>query len=268
MEPSLSSTSLTKRSLLPTKALANSASGRTKFFITAPFITVGSRPRSERIQPIMPVVVDLPDVPPTATETGAEFTSSANSSGRFSIFAPSRLAETMSGTVSYVRTVSPDCRAIAVDTQASVLFGPPDGHRELRGLGMSVIPANLDYRVLDDLHWVSASLAYAATRRLHRQHALFMGPTSGAAFQVANWHATNNPDSMTVVMMPDEGYRYLDTVYDDEWLQANGHGAPADPADPVATTDSTRPPVPWSSFRWDRRSHAEVVSGHEPAATR
>jgi cysteine synthase A len=172
----------------------------------------------------------------------------------------------MSGTVSCVRSVSPDCRAIAVDTQASVLFGPPDGHRELRGLGMSVVPANLDYRVLDDVHWVSASLAYAATRRLHRQHALFMGPTSGAAFQVANWHATNNPDSMTVVMMPDEGYRYLDTVYDDEWLQANGHGAPADPAHPVATTDSTRPPVPPEAAPRDRRSHAEVVSGQEPAA--
>jgi cysteine synthase len=167
----------------------------------------------------------------------------------------------MSGTVTFVRTVLPDCRAIAVDTQSSVLFGPPDGHRELRGLGMSVIPANLDYRVIDDVHWTSASLAYAATRRLHRRHALFMGPTSGAAYQVADWHARSNPDAMTVVMLPDEGYRYLDTVYDDEWLHANGHGAPADPAEPVPTTDPTRPPDPWGAFRWDRRSHADVLAG-------
>jgi cysteine synthase A len=174
----------------------------------------------------------------------------------------------MTGTVTYVRTVLPECRAVAVDTQSSVLFGPPDGHRELRGLGMSVLPANLDHRIVDDVHWVSASLAYAATRRLHRRHALFMGPTSGAAFQVANWYATANPEALTVVMLPDEGYRYQDTVYDDDWLRASGFGAPPDPAGPVPTTDPTRPPVPWSSFRWGRRGHAAVLAGPASAVAR
>ena len=42
----------------------------TKFFITAPFITVGSRPARCRIQAIMPVVVDLPLVPATPTRDG------------------------------------------------------------------------------------------------------------------------------------------------------------------------------------------------------
>ena len=41
--------------------------GVTKFFITAPFITVGWRWQAWRIQPIIPVTVDLPLVPPTAT---------------------------------------------------------------------------------------------------------------------------------------------------------------------------------------------------------
>src|SRR4029078_6198850 len=41
MSPSLSSPSLTNNSGSPTKALANGALGVTKFFITAPFITVG-----------------------------------------------------------------------------------------------------------------------------------------------------------------------------------------------------------------------------------
>ena len=68
MEPSLSSTSLTKSSPLPSRALAKRASAVTKFFITAPFITVGCRPARCRIQPIMPVVVDLPLVPATPME--------------------------------------------------------------------------------------------------------------------------------------------------------------------------------------------------------
>src|SRR6476661_2175094 len=67
MEPSLSSTSLTNSSGSPTRALANGAEGVTKFFMTAPFITVGWRWQAWRIHPIIPVTVDLPLVPPTAT---------------------------------------------------------------------------------------------------------------------------------------------------------------------------------------------------------
>lgn len=166
----------------------------------------------------------------------------------------------MTGTLTYVRSVLPDCRGIAVDTHGSVLFGPPDAHRELRGLGMSVVPANLDHHVVDDVHWVSASLAYAATRRLHRHHALFMGPTSGAAFQVASWYARTNPDALTVVMLPDEGYRYQDTVYDDEWLHANGHATPPEVSEPVVTVDPTHPEPGWASYGWDRRGRDDVLA--------
>jgi hypothetical protein len=48
-----------------TNALAKGVSGMMKFFITAPFMTVGSRPALWRIQPIIPVVVDFPLVPAT-----------------------------------------------------------------------------------------------------------------------------------------------------------------------------------------------------------
>src|SRR3712207_7831314 len=54
---------------------ANGVSGVTKFFITAPFITVGSSPACCRIHPIMPVVVDFPLVPPTAMAVPAALNS-------------------------------------------------------------------------------------------------------------------------------------------------------------------------------------------------
>ncbi len=68
--------------LRPTRAEAKGASGETKFVITAPFITVGSRPVAFRIQPIMPVVVDLPLVPATPMLEGAALNSSASSAPR------------------------------------------------------------------------------------------------------------------------------------------------------------------------------------------
>jgi cysteine synthase len=166
----------------------------------------------------------------------------------------------MSGTTSYLRSVLPECSAIGVDTQSSILFGHPDGKRELRGLGMSIMPPNLEHRTFDDVHWIDATTAYAATRELHRRHALFMGPTSGAAYLAGRWWAERNPDALTVVMMPDEGYRYLDTVYDDAWLDANGHLVGAPPAEPVVVDDPTVPVAPWSAYNWRRRSFDEVLN--------
>ncbi|HEV8561211.1 MAG TPA: cysteine synthase family protein [Actinophytocola sp.] len=165
----------------------------------------------------------------------------------------------MCGTLTYVRSVLPECRAMGVDTQHSVLFGHPDGPRELRGLGMSLMPDNLDHTVFDDVHWCSAPAAYAATRQLHRRHALFMGPTSGAAYLVARWWSGRHPDALTVVILPDEGHRYLDTVYDDGWLSARGHLSTDLPAEPVPVSVPHEPAGPWTTYAWARRSHADVL---------
>jgi cysteine synthase A len=166
----------------------------------------------------------------------------------------------MCGTVGYLRTVLPECRAIGVDSYSSVLFGHPDGPRELRGLGMSLMPANVDHRVFDAVHWTTAPVAYAATRQLHRRHALFMGPSSGAAYLAARSWARANPSALTVVMLPDEGYRYQDTVYNDEWLLARGYLDAQPPAEPILVDDPTRPTGSWSTYGWARRSYSEVMA--------
>ena len=100
IEPSLSSTSETNTLPPPTRALANGASGLAKFFITAPFMIVGSRPAASMIQPVIPVTVLLPLVPPTAIRTGAALNSLASSCARDRRGQPSSFARTISGTLS------------------------------------------------------------------------------------------------------------------------------------------------------------------------
>jgi cysteine synthase A len=164
------------------------------------------------------------------------------------------------GITAGLRASSGDCQAIAVDTYGSVLFGHTEGPRELRGLGMSILPANLDHRLVDSVHWCTATAAYAATRQLHRQHALFMGPTSGAAYLVARWWAAAHPDALTVAIFPDEGHRYVDTVYDDQWLAERGHlGVPL-PAEPVIVADPAVPAGEWAAYPWARRSFHDVIA--------
>ena len=167
----------------------------------------------------------------------------------------------MCGTVTALRDlVGRDVTAVAVDTPGSVLFGQSDAPRRIRGLGNSLMPANLDHTVIDEVHWVSDREGFAATRALHRRHALYMGPTSGAAWLVAQWKARLEPDARVVVLLPDEGHRYQNTVYDDTWLRRQGLRLRRIPSRPVEVDTPEDGRTEWSWLRWNRRPLDAVVA--------
>ncbi|MER9726606.1 MULTISPECIES: cysteine synthase family protein [unclassified Mesorhizobium] len=168
------------------------------------------------------------------------------------------------GTIERLRQKAPGARLIGVDTFNSVIFGQPDGERKLRGLGNSLVPKNVKHELYDEVHFTSASLAFAATRALHERHGIFAGPTSGASYVVGRWRARQFPNETVVVICPDEGHRYLETVYDDEWLKQNGCfdqgvllDAPASEEHP-----STALP-PWNRYCWSRKSREAVLNALE-----
>ena len=159
------------------------------------------------------------------------------------------------GTGGFMREAFPDLTIIAVDTHHSVLFGHKQGPRLLRGLGNSILPRNLQHEIIDEVHWVGALPAFAAARKLYRESALFMGPTSGAAALVAKWYARNNPGAVTTVILPDEGYRYQDTVFNDDLLASFEEWPIAETLDPV-TLSKVEPAgeTVWTRMAWGRRS--------------
>lgn len=166
----------------------------------------------------------------------------------------------MCGTGRVLRREMPDLFTIGVDTHGSVLFGQTDSPRLLRGLGNSVMPRNVDHQIFDEVHWVSAAEGFRATRLLHQRHALFMGPTSGAAYLVARWWAEQHPDATVVALMPDSGHRYQDTVYHDEWLRTSGAWLTQLPEQPVQVEHPAEAPDRWSSLCWSRRTIEEVLT--------
>lgn len=157
------------------------------------------------------------------------------------------------GTGTFLRQLYPHLKIAAVDTHRSVLFGQPAGKRMLRGLGNSVIPANVRHHLIDEVHWVGAFVAYQSAHRLLREFGLFMGPTSGAAATVANWIARTDPGAVIGVIMPDEGFRYSDTVYNEQWLSALPdwiHEAVVEPK--TLSAIEPRAEWEWTRYRWGR----------------
>ena len=163
------------------------------------------------------------------------------------------------GTGTYLRLLFPQLKVVGVDTHGSVIFGQPDQKRTLRGLGNSLMPPNVNHSVFDEIHWVDAASGLSATRALHRQHALYMGPTSGAAYLVARWWAKRNPDATVVVVLPDEGYRYQDTVYDDQWMYEQNLWLPDLPEAPVFVKHPLEAGTEWSYIDWNRHTYEQMM---------
>ncbi|WP_346012300.1 cysteine synthase family protein [Streptomyces sp. SID3343] len=170
----------------------------------------------------------------------------------------------MCGTADGLRRYDPATRAVAVDTHDSVLFGLPDGPRTLRGLGNSLMPANVEHSTFDDVHWLGAAEAFEATARLHREHALFMGPTSGAAYLVARWEARRRPDRTVLALFADEGHRYQSTSGDPAWLRARGLHLPVLPTEPHTVDEPGRVGGHWDHMVWGRRPAPDPAPSPAP----
>jgi S-sulfo-L-cysteine synthase (3-phospho-L-serine-dependent) len=141
-------------------------------------------------------------------------------------------------------------RVVAVDAVGSAIFGQPDEPRRLQsGLGNSLLPANVDRNLIDEVHWLSDAEAFNATLELAGHEGVFAGPSSGSTYWVARWVARRtSPTARVVAIFPDRGDRYHATVYDPCWRREHG----IEPCAPPPEPDAVAPGTPVS--RWSRSS--------------
>lgn len=151
------------------------------------------------------------------------------------------------GTARALRRTNPALRVVAVDAVGSAIFGQPDVPKRLQsGLGNSLVPANVDFSVIDEVHWLSDREAFAATLELASHEKVFAGNSSGSAYQVARWLGSRlDPDVSVVVIFPDRGDRYVDTIYSAAYRAAHGLTDLRPPLapEPIQLTDTA---VTWS----------------------
>ena len=168
------------------------------------------------------------------------------------------------GLAAALRTARRSTRVIGVDTHGSTIFGHRNAPRLLRGLGSSIHPGNVDYSAYDEVHWVTAGEAFRGTHALYRDHALFMGPTSGASYLAGGWWAHRHPGDKVLLILPDEGHRYQKTVYSSEWLSSQGIDMTQRRGEPALVTHPLDAPPRWSRLLWGRRGYEEVTGQEKP----
>jgi N-(2-amino-2-carboxyethyl)-L-glutamate synthase len=127
---------------------------------------------------------------------------------------------TLMGCARYLRQWHRRVWIVAVDSVGSVTFGRPAGRRMIPGLGTSVRPPLLDESLVDEVIHVPESEAIRACHRLARHGFLFGGSTGTVVSAATAWlDEYGSPDLTAVAIAPDLGERYLDTVYQANWLR-------------------------------------------------
>ncbi len=135
------------------------------------------------------------------------------------LFCAASTCGTLRGCVEYVRREGLPTKVCAVDAVGSVIFGSRKAKRLIPGHGAALVPPLFDGGLADRVVHVTDRDCVVGCRRLVKTEGILAGGSSGAVLMALRQVAGQIPDGANcVVIFPDRGERYLDTIYSDEWV--------------------------------------------------
>ena len=135
------------------------------------------------------------------------------------LFCATSTCGTLRGCVEYIREKNLRTKVFAVDAIGSVIFGGQVAKRLIPGHGASVRPQLYEPELAECIH-VSDRECVIGCHRLAQQEAILAGGSSGAALMAVELVKEEiRPESNCVVILPDRGERYLDTIYSSSWVE-------------------------------------------------
>lgn len=119
---------------------------------------------------------------------------------------------TVMGTGRRLKIFNPDIQVIGVQPDS-----PFHGIEGLKYIETSIKPGIFDENRLDRTMFIGTDIAYQRARELSRLEGIFVGQSSGAAFEAAIQIAREIEEGVIVFICPDGGEKYLTTaLYDYE----------------------------------------------------
>jgi cysteine synthase A len=141
------------------------------------------------------------------------------------VFCATSTCGTVRGCGEYVRDhrdQGMSTRVVAVDAKGSLIFSDQRAKRMFPGMGAGLRPPLCDMRFIDETILISDLECVAGCRRLVRREGILTGASSGGLIAAVGHFRDKIPaGSNAVVILPDRGERYLDTVYSDDWVREN-----------------------------------------------
>ena len=134
---------------------------------------------------------------------------------------------TITGTGMYLKAMNPEVMVIGVDPEGSIYTAETDDDVKsylIEGVGEDFWPVTFDPAVVDGYQTVNDPDAFRMARLVARKEGLLIGGSGGMALVGAMRVATDHPDKLTVVLLPDSGRNYLSKIFNDDWIEAQGLG--------------------------------------------
>jgi cystathionine beta-synthase len=139
---------------------------------------------------------------------------------------------TLCGSGRYLREQNPDLKLIAVDAFGSVLkkyhetgvYDPNEVYPyRIEGTGKNIIPANMDFDMIDRFVKVTDKESALRAREIARQEGMLVGYSSGAALQCLEQIKSELTEQDVVVLLfSDHGCKYVSKIFNDNWMQEQG----------------------------------------------
>lgn len=131
----------------------------------------------------------------------------------------------LSGTARALRDLGRGVYVIGVEPVGSIIFGGVGAPYYQSGTGTPEgveIARNVSFDVIDEGVNVGDAEAFTTARFLARERGILIGGAAGGVVYAALEAIELRRTDVTVALVGDGGEKYLDTVFDDEWLIARG----------------------------------------------
>lgn len=139
---------------------------------------------------------------------------------------------TISGTGRYLKEQNKDIQIIGIDTYGSVFkkfhetgeFDEAEIYPYItEGIGEDIIPGNVDFEVIDLFEKVTDEDGALAARKLAQEEGMLLGYSAGSALAgLLQLKDQLKPEDVVVLLIHDHGSRYVEKIYNDDWMKKNG----------------------------------------------
>ena len=135
----------------------------------------------------------------------------------------------LGGISKYLKTFASEVQIIGVDAVGSSIFGGHSDSYRIPGVGLGWTPVNLNLEFVDCAYKITDEQAFLTARAFARNEGILMGPSSGACALVALKVAQElTPEDRIVCMISDGGERYIQTLFNDVWMEEQSFAIIAD----------------------------------------